>query len=99
MFVLTAKAPHKSGLSIVSNSAIKKIITEISKGVADKGKDLLPTDMLNSLGDELKKQGVQLMNTGKEAGQQLLEGTKDIGKGATDAIKGIGDIFKKKEDE
>ena len=77
---------------------IKKIITEISKGVADKGKDLLPTDMLNSVGDELKKQGVELMNTGKEAGKQLLEGTKDIGKGATDAVKGIGDIFKKKEE-
>lgn len=77
---------------------IKKIITEISKGIADKGKDLLPTDMLNSLGDELKKQGVQLLQTGQEAGQQLLEGTKDIGKGATDAIKGIGDIFKKKEE-
>ena len=87
-----------SGEKIDMAGLIKKIITEISKGVAEKGKDLLPTDMLNSVGDELKKQGVEMMNTGKEAGQQLLDGTKDIGKGATDAIKGIGDIFKKKEE-
>jgi len=65
----------------------KKILTEISKAVADKGKGLLPTDMVDSLGDELK-----------ELSGQLLEDTKDIGKGATDVIKGIGDIFKKKEE-
>jgi hypothetical protein len=87
-----------SGEKIDMAGLIKKIITEISKGIADKGKDLLPTDMLNSVGDELKKQGEQLLQTGQEAGQQLLEGTKDIGKEATDAIKGIGDIFKKKEE-
>lgn len=78
---------------------IAKIITEISKGIADKGKDLLPTDMINSLGDELQKQGEMLLKSGQEAGQQILEGTKDIGKDATDAVKGIGDMFKKKEEE
>ena len=87
-----------SGEKIDMADLMKKIITEISKGIADKGKDLLPTDMINSLGDELKKQGEQLLKTGQEAGKQFLEGTKDIGKGATDAVKGIGDIFKKKEE-
>jgi hypothetical protein len=76
---------------------IKQIITEISKGIAEKGKDVLPMDMIGSITDELSKQGEQLLKTGQEAGQQLLEGTKDIGKGATDAVKGIGDLFKKKE--
>jgi hypothetical protein len=76
---------------------IRKIITEISKGIADKGKDLLPTDMIGSITDELSKQGQELLKSGQDAGTELLESTKDIGKEATDAVKGIGDIFKKKE--
>jgi len=87
-----------SGEKINMVGLITKIITEISKGIAEKGADLLPTDMLNSLGDELTKQGEQLLKSGQKAGEQLLEGTKDIGKEATDAIKGIGDIFKNKEE-
>lgn len=87
-----------SGEKIDMAGLIKKIITEISKGIADKGKDLLPTDMINSLGDELQKQGKILLQGGQEAGKQILEGAQDIGKGATDAVKGIGDIFKKKEE-
>jgi len=65
-----------------------KIITAISKGIAEQGADLLPTDMIGSIGDELGKQG-----------EALIEGTKDIGKSATDAIKDIGGLFKKKEKE
>lgn len=64
-----------------------KILKEISKGIAEQGADVLPTDMIGSIGDELSKQG-----------EALLEGTKDIGKGATDAVKGLGDLFKKKEE-
>ena len=65
-----------------------KILTAISKGVYEQGTDVLPTDMIGSIGDELGKQG-----------EALLQGTKDIGKSATDAIGGIGDLFKKKEKE
>jgi len=87
-----------TGEKIDMAGLITKIISEISKAIAEQGKNLLPTDMIGSLTDELSKQGQQLLQSGQEAGQQLLEGTKDIGKGATDAVKGIGDIFKKKEE-
>ncbi|MHC5156611.1 MAG: hypothetical protein ACYSOZ_00740, partial [Planctomycetota bacterium] len=86
-----------SGEKIDMAGLIRKIITEISKGIADKGKDLLPTDMIGSITDELSKQGQELLKSGQDAGKELLESTKDIGKEATDAVKGIGDIFKKKE--
>ena len=49
---------------------------------------MLPTDMIGSIGDELGKQG-----------EALLKGTKDIGKSATDAIGGLGGLFKKKDNE
>lgn len=62
-----------------------KILKAISKGVAEQGADVLPTDMIGSIGDELGKQG-----------KALLKGTKDIGKSATG---GIGGLFKKKEKE
>lgn len=65
-----------------------KIITAISKGIAEQGADLLPTDMIGSIGDELGKQG-----------EALLEEAQGIGKGATDAIKDLGGLFKKKEDK
>jgi len=65
-----------------------KIVTAISKGIAEQGTDVLPMDMIDSLGDELKKQGEELLKVGK-----------DIGKEATDAIKDIGGLFKKKEAE
>jgi hypothetical protein len=62
-----------------------KILKAISKGVAEQGAGVLPTDMIGSIGDELGKQG-----------EALLKGTKDIGKSATG---GIGGLFKKKEKE
>lgn len=65
-----------------------KILKAISKGIAEQGADVLPTDMISSIGDELGKQG-----------EALLKGTKDIGKSTTDAIKDLGGLFKKKEKE
>ena len=65
-----------------------KILKAISKGIAEQGTDVLPTEMIGSIGDELGKQG-----------GALLEGSKDIGKSATDAIGGLGGLFKKKEKE
>ena len=65
-----------------------KILKAISKGVAEQGADVLPTDMIGSIGDGLGKPG-----------EALLKGTQDIGKSDTDAIGGIGDLFKKKEKE
>lgn len=74
-----------------------RILMAISRGIAEQGRELLPTDMINSIGDELGKQGEQLLRSGQEAGQQLLEGTKDIGKGAADTIKDLGGLFRKKD--
>ena len=65
-----------------------KILKAISKGIAKQGADVLPTDMIDSIGDELGKQG-----------EALLKGSQDIGKSATDAIKDLGGLFKKKEEE
>ena len=65
-----------------------KILKAISKGIAEQGADILPTEMIGSIGDELSKQG-----------EALLKGTENIGKSATDAIKGLGGLFKKKEKE
>jgi hypothetical protein len=45
-----------------------KILKAISKGVAEQGADVLPTDMTGSIGDELGKQG-----------EALLKGSQDIG--------------------
>lgn len=76
-----------------------KILKAIAAGIAEQGKDLLPIDMIGSVTEELGKKGQELLEAGQQAGQGLLEGTKDVGKEATDAIKGIGDLFQKKEEE
>lgn len=60
-----------------------KILKAIAAGVAKQGKDLLPTDMIGSIGGQLS-----------ETGKQVIEEGKGVLKGAGDAIKGI---FQKKE--
>lgn len=64
-----------------------KILKAISKGIAEQGADVLPTDMIGSIGEELGKQG-----------KALLKGTQDVGKSAADTIKDLGGLFKKKEE-
>ncbi|MCI0498925.1 MAG: AsmA family protein [Planctomycetales bacterium] len=75
---------------------ISKILTAIAGGIAEQGKDLLPTDMINSIGDQLSEQRQKILESGKEAGSGLLQGVEDVGKSATDAIKGL--LPGKKED-
>jgi len=74
---------------------VSKIVTAIASGVAEQGKDLLPTDMINSIGDQLSAQGLKLIESGKEAGTGLIE---NVGKEATDALKGLNP-FQKKENK
>lgn len=62
-----------------------KILNAIAAGVAEQGKDLLPADMVNSIGQDLAEQGIKALDT---AGKGILEG-------AGGAIKGI---FQKKEE-
>ncbi len=73
-----------------------KVLTAIAGGVAEQGKDLLPIDMIDSIGKGLAEQGQKIMQTGQQAleevgktGENLLKGAGDVGKGATDALKGI----------
>lgn len=58
-----------------------KIITAISKGIAQQGADVLPTEMIGSLGKK---------------SQEIII---DTSKGAVDAVKGLGDLFKSKEEK
>jgi hypothetical protein len=78
-----------------------KILKAIAGGITEQGKDLLPMDIINSIGEGLAKEGQKVLEMGvqtfeKATGQtgKILEGTKDVGKQATDALKGI---FPKKE--
>ena len=86
-----------SGEKINTSELVSKILRAIAGGIAGQGKDLLPTDMINSVGDELTKQGQQLLQGGIDVGAGVIEGGKDIGKEATDALKGLNP-FKKKEE-
>ncbi|MGH2272107.1 AsmA family protein [Anaerohalosphaeraceae bacterium U12dextr] len=77
-----------------------KVLTAIAGGVAEQGKDLLPLDMIDSIGKGLAQQGQKILENVSEAGkgvleevgktgENLLKGAGDVGKGATDALKGI----------
>jgi hypothetical protein len=67
-----------------------KILKAIAAGVAKQGKDLLPLDMVGSIGGQLSETGKQAI----EAGQKALEGAGEAGKQIGDTLKGI---FQKKE--
>jgi hypothetical protein len=78
-----------------------KILKAIAAGVAKQGRDLLPLDMVDSIGKGAMEAGKQVLETGQkaledvgQAGKGVLEGAGDVGKKAGDAIKGI---FQKKE--
>lgn len=63
-----------------------KILKAIAGGIAEQGADLLPTEMIGDITENLTKQG-----------QELLKAGEDLGKEATDLIKGLNP-FKKKEE-
>lgn len=67
-----------------------KILKAIAVGVTKQGKDLLPMDMITSIGDNLSETGKQAL----EAGQKAMEGAAEQGKGLLEGVKGI---FQKKE--
>jgi hypothetical protein len=78
-----------------------KILKAIANGIAKQGKDLLPLDMVDSIGKDAMEAGKQVLETGQkalegvgEAGKGIMKGAGDVGKKAGDAIKGI---FQKKE--
>jgi len=56
----------------------KEILNAIAGGVAQQGKDILPTEMISDLGGTLA-----------ESGKEILQEAENVGKKATDAIKGL----------
>lgn len=82
---------------IDTSALVSKVLLAIASGIAEQGKDLLPTDMINSIGDQLSEQGQELIESGKDVGTGLIEGGKDIGKEATEALKGLNPFQKKKD--
>lgn len=68
------------------------ILKAIAGGVMEKGKGVLPLDMINDLGKGVMGVGQEVL---EGVGKEIIKGTDDIGKGATEAIKGI---FQKKEE-
>jgi hypothetical protein len=72
-----------------------KILRAIADGIAEQGKDLLPLDMVGSIGKGVAEQGKKVLDTAGQAGKGVMEGVGNVGKGATDALKGI---FQKKEE-
>lgn len=83
---------------INTTELVSKILLAIAGGIADQGKDLLPTDMINDLSGQLAEQGKVLIQEGQKQVEGLIEGGKDIGKEATDALKGLNPFQKKKGD-
>jgi hypothetical protein len=83
---------------------VSKILLAIAGGIAEKGKGVLPMDMLDNISTQLGEHGLKVLEMGtdileggKDVGTDLLESGKDIGKEATEALKGLNP-FQKKED-
>lgn len=86
---------------------VKEIIMAIALGIAEQGKGLIPTDVLESISGQI---GETLLKGGQETLKQLEnvgEGVLDTGKGILDSGKNIGEettgllkgLIPKKEDD
>jgi len=71
------------------------ILVAIAQGVMEQGKDLLPLDMINNLGDGLLGVSQDILQQGTDLGKGVLEGVEDVGRGATEAIRGL---FQRREE-
>ncbi len=94
-----------SGEPVDTSELVSRILLAIAGGIAEKGKDILPTDMINNISSQLSEHGMKILDlgtgvldSGKDIGTGILEGGKDIGKEATEALKGLNP-FQKKEDK
>lgn len=68
-----------------------KVLKAIAGGIAEQGKDILPTEMIGPLAGSIHEAGKQILETG----QDVIKQGADVGKGVGDAVKGL---FKKKEE-
>ena len=71
---------------------IGNVLIAMAEGVAEKGKDILPTEMIGPLTDTLRQTGTQILEQGKDV---LKEGS-DLGQGIGEAVHGL---LKKKEEK
>ncbi len=76
------------------------ILNAIARGIAEQGRDLLPTDIIGPLSEQLAAQGRKILEGGigttLETGKGVIKGGEDVGRQATDALKGL---FDKKDDQ
>lgn len=79
---------------------VKEIILAIALGIAEQGKGMIPTDMIESIsgqiGETLLKGGQETLKQVEGLGKGILDGGKNIGEEATGLLKGL---IPKKEDE
>ena len=87
-----------SGENMNTSKLVSKILMAIAGGIAQKGKDILPTEMITDIGGQIGEQGQKLLEAGQDVGKGILDTGKDIGDQATEAIKGLNP-FQKKEEE
>jgi Tfp pilus assembly major pilin PilA len=85
-----------SGEKLDTSKLVAKILLAIAGGIAEKGKDILPTEMLNNIGGRLTEQGMKILESGQNVGKEILGTGKDIGEQATETLKGL--LPKKKEE-
>ena len=78
---------------------VSKIIVAISAGIAESGAGILPDDLTKSLNSALEGLGGQMLEQGKDLGEEL----KKAGEGVGDKVKDIGGalqgIVKPKKEE
>lgn len=80
-----------SGQQMNTPLLVSKIIVAIAEGVARKGTDILPTDMIKNLSGQLSEQGQKILEAGQNIGGEILEGGKDVGGGMIEGGKDVGE--------
>jgi len=66
-----------------------KILQAIAAGVAEKGQDILPRDMIEPMKTLLRDQGALIGELGRQILEKGAEAGKDLGKTVTDGLKGL----------
>lgn len=79
------------------------ILQQITMGVVENGKGLIPTEMIGDLSGELMKQGQQILEGGQkvleETGKGLLEGGKGVLEEGGKAVEGLKGLLPQKKEK
>jgi hypothetical protein len=103
--IITLKLPAIKMTNLGSDNKLDlatltgQIILAIAKGIAEQGIGVLPKDMIDMMTSTLGKAldlSTSIFGEGKGAGEKVLKGTEDIGKGITEGLK---DLLKTKKQE